>query len=79
MRMGRPIPAKEGVADAGGKSRFAPGAGRSKRIGCPPTYDPTDQKLFYVTAREQCDVFSHGALSLTMRDMRITGRAYFPE
>lgn len=52
---GRPIPS-EGASPTPDGNRVCPGAAGATNW-MSPTYDP-QTKLFYVTAREQCDVFS---------------------
>jgi alcohol dehydrogenase (cytochrome c) len=71
---GRPIPAKEGAPTADG-NRVCPGAAGATNW-MSPTYDP-QTKLFYVTAREQCDLFS-SAPQPYEAGHAYYGSAYFP-
>jgi alcohol dehydrogenase (cytochrome c) len=71
---GRPIPAKEGSPTPGG-SRVCPGAAGATNW-MSPTYDP-QTKLFYVTSREQCDVFSTAPQTYDAGHAYY-GSAYFP-
>jgi alcohol dehydrogenase (cytochrome c) len=71
---GRPVPAKEGSPTLEG-NRVCPGAlGATNWMS--PSYDP-QTKLFYVTAREQCDVFS-SAPQTYEAGHAYYGSAYFP-
>lgn len=71
---GAPIPAKEGVPTLDG-TRVCPGAAGATNW-MSPTYDP-QTKLFYVTAREQCDVFSTAPQAYDPGHAYY-GSAYFP-
>ena len=75
MRTGRP------VADKSGKSGAGRGARVSGRGGCDELdvadYDP-QTKLFYVTAREQCDIFSTAPQAFE-RGPRLLRQRVFPE
>jgi alcohol dehydrogenase (cytochrome c) len=71
---GRPIPAKEGSPTAEG-NRVCPGAAGATNW-MSPTYDP-QTKLFYVTAREQCDIFSTAPQAYDAGHAYY-GSAYFP-
>jgi alcohol dehydrogenase (cytochrome c) len=71
---GRPIPAKEGSPTLEG-NRVCPGAAGATNW-MSPTYDP-QTKLFYVTAREQCDVFSTAPQPYDAGHAYY-GSAYFP-
>jgi alcohol dehydrogenase (cytochrome c) len=71
---GRPIPAKEGSPTPDG-NRVCPGAAGATNW-MSPTYDP-QTKLFYVTAREQCDVFSTAPQPYDAGHAYY-GSAYFP-
>jgi alcohol dehydrogenase (cytochrome c) len=71
---GRPIPAKEGSPTPEG-NRVCPGAAGATNW-MSPTYDP-QTKLFYVTAREQCDVFSTAPQTYDAGHAYY-GSAYFP-
>jgi alcohol dehydrogenase (cytochrome c) len=71
---GRPVPAPEGKPTADG-NRVCPGAAGATNW-MSPTYDP-QTKLFYVTAREQCDVFSTAPQPYDAGHAYY-GSAYFP-
>jgi alcohol dehydrogenase (cytochrome c) len=71
---GRPVPAKEGSPTPEG-NRVCPGAAGATNW-MSPTYDP-QTKLFYVTAREQCDVFSTAPQPYDAGHAYY-GSAYFP-
>ena len=71
---GRPIPAQEGRPTPNG-NRVCPGAAGATNW-MSPTYDP-QTKLFYVTAREQCDVFSTAPQPYDAGHAYY-GSAYFP-
>ncbi|HXA00258.1 MAG TPA: PQQ-dependent dehydrogenase, methanol/ethanol family [Candidatus Dormibacteraeota bacterium] len=71
---GRPIPAKEGSPTPEG-NRVCPGAAGATNW-MSPTYD-LQTKLFYVTAREQCDVFSTAPQPYDAGHAYY-GSAYFP-
>jgi alcohol dehydrogenase (cytochrome c) len=71
---GRPVPAKEGSPTPEG-NRVCPGAAGATNW-MSPTYDP-QTKLFYVTAREQCDVFSTSPQPYEAGHAYY-GSAYFP-
>jgi alcohol dehydrogenase (cytochrome c) len=71
---GRPTPAKEGSPTSEG-NRVCPGAAGATNW-MSPTYDP-ETKLFYVTAREQCDVFSTAPQPYEAGHAYY-GSAYFP-
>ena len=71
---GRPVPAKEGSPTPDG-NRVCPGAAGATNW-MSPTYDP-QTKLFYVTAREQCDVFSTAPQPYEAGHAYY-GSAYFP-
>jgi alcohol dehydrogenase (cytochrome c) len=71
---GFPIPAKEGSPTLEG-NRVCPGAAGATNW-MSPTYDP-QTKLFYVTAREQCDVFSTAPQPYEAGHAYY-GSAYFP-
>jgi len=71
---GAPIPAKEGEPTLNG-TRVCPGAAGATNW-MSPTYDP-QTKLFYVTAREQCDVFSTAPQAYDPGHAYY-GSAYFP-
>ncbi len=71
---GRPIPAKEGSPTPDG-NRVCPGAAGATNW-MSPTYD-LQTKLFYVTAREQCDVFSTAPQPYDAGHAYY-GSAYFP-
>ena len=71
---GLPIPAKEGSPTLEG-NRVCPGAAGATNW-MSPTYDP-QTKLFYVTAREQCDVFSTAPQPYEAGHAYY-GSAYFP-
>jgi len=71
---GRPVPAKEGSPTPEG-NRVCPGAAGATNW-MSPTYDP-QTGLFYVTAREQCDVFST-APQPYQAGHAYYGSAYFP-
>ena len=71
---GRPVPAKEGSPTLEG-NRVCPGAlGATNWMS--PSYDP-QTNLFYVTAREQCDVFSTAPQAYEAGHAYY-GSAYFP-
>jgi alcohol dehydrogenase (cytochrome c) len=71
---GRPAPSKEGSPTLEG-NRVCPGAlGATNWMS--PSYDP-QTKLFYVTAREQCDVFSTAPQAYDAGHAYY-GSAYFP-
>jgi alcohol dehydrogenase (cytochrome c) len=71
---GRPVPAKESSPTPEG-NRVCPGAAGATNW-MSPTYDP-QTKLFYVTAREQCDVFSTAPQPYEAGHAYY-GSAYFP-
>ena len=71
---GLPVPAKEGSPTLEG-NRVCPGAAGATNW-MSPTYDP-QTKLFYVTAREQCDVFSTAPQPYEAGHAYY-GSAYFP-
>jgi alcohol dehydrogenase (cytochrome c) len=71
---GRPVPAPEGKPTPDG-NRVCPGAAGATNW-MSPTYDP-QTKLFYVTAREQCDVFSTAPQPYDAGHAYY-GSAYFP-
>jgi alcohol dehydrogenase (cytochrome c) len=71
---GRPVPAPEGKPTPKG-NRVCPGAAGATNW-MSPTYDPLT-KLFYVTAREQCDVFSTAPQPYDAGHAYY-GSAYFP-
>jgi len=71
---GRPVPAQEGKPTPKG-NRVCPGAAGATNW-MSPTYDPLT-KLFYVTAREQCDVFSTAPQPYDAGHAYY-GSAYFP-
>ena len=71
---GLPILAKEGSPTLEGNPVCPGAAGATNWMS--PTYDP-QTKLFYVTAREQCDVFSTAAQSYEAGHAYY-GSAYFP-
>ena len=71
---GRPVPAAEGKPSPEG-NRVCPGAAGATNW-MSPTYDP-QTKLFYVTAREQCDVFSTAPQPYDAGHAYY-GSAYFP-
>ena len=71
---GLPLPAKEGSPTPEG-NRVCPGAAGATNW-MSPTYDP-QTRLFYVTAREQCDVFST-APQAYQAGHAYYGSAYFP-
>jgi len=71
---GRPVPAKDGSPTPDG-NRVCPGAAGATNW-MSPTYDP-QTKLFYVTAREQCDVFSTAPQPYDAGHAYY-GSAYFP-
>ena len=71
---GRPVPDKAGAPTPDG-NRVCPGAlGATNWMS--PTYDP-QTKLFYVTAREQCDIFSTAPQPYEAGHAYY-GSAYFP-
>ncbi len=71
---GRPLPDKAGAPAPDG-NRVCPGAlGATNWMS--PTYDP-QTKLFYVTAREQCDIFSTAPQPYEAGHAYY-GSAYFP-
>jgi alcohol dehydrogenase (cytochrome c) len=72
--LGRPVPSKEGSPTPEG-NRVCPGAAGATNW-MSPTYDP-QTKLFYVTAREQCDVFSTAPQPYEAGHAYY-GSAYFP-
>jgi alcohol dehydrogenase (cytochrome c) len=71
---GRPVATKEAAPTADG-SRVCPGAAGATNW-MSPTYDP-QTSLFYVTAREQCDIFSTAAQPYEAGHAYY-GSAYFP-
>jgi alcohol dehydrogenase (cytochrome c) len=72
--IGRPAPDKSGSPTPEG-NRVCPGAfGATNWMS--PTYDP-QTKLFYVTAREQCDIFSTAPQTFDAGHAYY-GSAYFP-
>ena len=71
---GLPLPAKDGSPTLEG-NRVCPGAAGATNW-MSPTYDP-QTKLFYVTAREQCDVFSTAPQTYEAGHAYY-GSAYFP-
>jgi alcohol dehydrogenase (cytochrome c) len=71
---GRPVPAKEGSPTLEGNKVCPGAAGATNWMS--PTYDP-QTKLFYVTAREQCDVFSTAPQPYEAGHAYY-GSAYFP-
>jgi alcohol dehydrogenase (cytochrome c) len=71
---GRPVPDKSASPEPGG-NRVCPGAAGATNW-MSPTYDP-QTKLFYVTAREQCDIFSTGPQPYEAGHAYY-GSAYFP-
>ena len=71
---GRPAPLKEASPTLEG-SRVCPGAAGATNW-MSPTYDP-ETKLFYVTAREQCDIFSTAPQPYD-EGHAYYGSAYFP-
>ncbi len=71
---GRPVPAPEGKPTPDG-NRVCPGAAGATNW-MSPTYDP-QTKLFYVTAREQCDIFSTAPQPYDAGHAYY-GSAYFP-
>jgi alcohol dehydrogenase (cytochrome c) len=71
---GRPFPAKEGSPTPDGNKVCPGAAGATNWMS--PTYDPLT-KLFYVTAREQCDVFSTAPQPYDAGHAYY-GSAYFP-
>jgi alcohol dehydrogenase (cytochrome c) len=71
---GRPFPAKEGAPTPDGNKVCPGAAGATNWMS--PTYDPLT-KLFYVTAREQCDVFSTAPQPYDAGHAYY-GSAYFP-
>lgn len=71
---GRPVPAKDSSPTPDG-NRVCPGAAGATNW-MSPTYDP-QTKLFYVTAREQCDVFSTAPQPYDVGHAYY-GSAYFP-
>ena len=71
---GRPVPAAGGKPTPDG-NRVCPGAAGATNW-MSPTYDP-QSKLFYVTAREQCDVFSTAPQPYDAGHAYY-GSAYFP-
>jgi alcohol dehydrogenase (cytochrome c) len=71
---GRPATDKNGSPTAEG-NRVCPGAAGATNW-MSPTYDP-QTKLFYVTAREQCDVFSTAPQTFE-QGHAYYGSAYFP-
>ncbi len=71
---GRPVPDKNAVPTPEG-NRVCPGAAGSTNW-MSPTYDP-QTKLFYVTAREQCDIFATAPQPYEAGHAYY-GSAYFP-
>jgi len=71
---GRPVPDKNGAPTPEG-NRVCPGAAGSTNW-MSPTYDP-QTKLFYVTAREQCDIFATAPQPYEAGHAYY-GSAYFP-
>jgi alcohol dehydrogenase (cytochrome c) len=71
---GRPVPAKEGSPTPEGNKVCPGAAGATNWMS--PTFDP-QTKLFYVTAREQCDVFSTAPQPYEAGHAYY-GSAYFP-
>jgi alcohol dehydrogenase (cytochrome c) len=71
---GKPIPAKESSPTPEG-TKVCPGAAGATNW-MSPTYDP-QTKLFYVTAREQCDIFSTSPQPYDAGHAYY-GSAYFP-
>ncbi len=71
---GRPVADKSGNPAPDG-ARACPGAAGATNW-MSPTYDP-QTKLFYVTAREQCDIFSTAPQAFE-RGHAYYGSAYFP-
>jgi alcohol dehydrogenase (cytochrome c) len=71
---GRPIVDKNGAPTPEG-NRVCPGAAGATNW-MSPTYDP-ETKLFYVTAREQCDIFSTAPQQFE-KGHAYYGSAYFP-
>jgi len=71
---GRPVPDKNAVPTPEG-NRVCPGAAGSTNW-MSPTYDPLT-KLFYVTAREQCDIFATAPQPYEAGHAYY-GSAYFP-
>jgi alcohol dehydrogenase (cytochrome c) len=71
---GRPVPDKAGSPTLEG-NRVCPGAAGATNW-MSPTYDP-QTKLFYVTAREQCDIFATAPQSYDAGHAYY-GSAYFP-
>lgn len=71
---GRPVPDKSASPEPGG-NRVCPGAAGATNW-MSPTYDP-QTRLFYVTAREQCDIFSTGPQPYEAGHAYY-GSAYFP-
>src|SRR3989454_8213040 len=71
---GRPVPAQEGLPTLEGNKVCPGAAGATNWMS--PTYDP-QTKLFYVTAREQCDVFSTAPQPYDAGHAYY-GSAYFP-
>jgi len=72
--IGRPVGSKEGEPTTEGNP-VCPGAfGATNWMS--PTYDP-QTKLFYVTAREQCDIFSTGPQTYEAGHA-FYGSAYYP-
>jgi len=72
--LGRPVPSKEASPTLEG-NRVCPGAAGATNW-MSPTYDP-QTRLFYVTAREQCDVFSTAPQPYEAGHAYY-GSAYFP-
>jgi alcohol dehydrogenase (cytochrome c) len=72
--MGRPVPDKAGAPTLEG-NRVCPGAAGATNW-MSPTYDP-QTKLFYVTAREQCDIFATAPQPYEAGHAYY-GSAYFP-
>jgi alcohol dehydrogenase (cytochrome c) len=71
---GRPVPDKAGAPTLEG-NRVCPGAAGATNW-MSPTYDP-QTKLFYVTAREQCDIFATAPQAYDAGHAYY-GSAYFP-
>jgi alcohol dehydrogenase (cytochrome c) len=71
---GRPVAAKDSSPTAEGNKVCPGAAGATNWMS--PTYDP-ETKLFYVTAREQCDIFSTAAQPYEAGHAYY-GSAYFP-
>jgi len=72
--IGRPTPSKDGSPTPEGNKVCPGAAGATNWMS--PTYDP-QTKLFYVTAREQCDVFSTAPQPYDAGHAYY-GSAYFP-